>query len=114
MSKITKQEQSLRKAAYWRDQIDEWRRSGLSQAEYCRQSGFSLGLFNYWKRRLKVTDAEKIALKTGIVPLPVIQLSPARPSEPVVLVAGGYQIELRGDFCVTALKKLLSILGQAA
>jgi len=48
------------------------------------------------------------------VPLPVIQLSPARPSEPVVLVAGGYQIELRGDFCVTALKKLLSILGQAA
>ena len=32
--------------------IAEWKRSGLSQAEFCRRRGIKIGAFGWWKRQL--------------------------------------------------------------
>ena len=41
---------------YWQNHVNEWSRSGLSQAEYSRQNNLSIRLFGYYKRRLFQTD----------------------------------------------------------
>jgi transposase len=35
----------------WPEQIESWKKSGLSQAAYCRQSKISYSSFLYWRRK---------------------------------------------------------------
>jgi hypothetical protein len=43
--------------AYWQALLEEWRRSGLSQAEFCRRRGILPGTLAFWKHTL-ARDAE--------------------------------------------------------
>lgn len=38
--------------AYWQNIVDQWSRSGQTQAMFCRERGISYGSFTGWKRRL--------------------------------------------------------------
>lgn len=40
------------RSAYWQDLVDQWLRSGLSQAAFCREHRITYGSFTWWKRRL--------------------------------------------------------------
>lgn len=40
------------RAKYWRRLIGEWKRSGLSQAEFCRRREVNVGSFAWWKSRI--------------------------------------------------------------
>ena len=40
------------RAKYWRGLLREWKGSGLSQAEFCRQRGVKAMTFYWWKRQL--------------------------------------------------------------
>ena len=40
------------RAAYWRNLVDQWSRSGLSQAAFCRKRRITYGSFIWWKRQL--------------------------------------------------------------
>ena len=37
---------------YWRTVLDEWRRSGLGQREFCRRRGLRAGTLAWWKHTL--------------------------------------------------------------
>jgi hypothetical protein len=37
---------------YWQAQVEAQRRSGLSQAAFCRRRGFPKGTFGFWKWKL--------------------------------------------------------------
>jgi hypothetical protein len=37
---------------YWQAQVEAQRRSGLSQAAFCRRQGFPKGTFDFWKWKL--------------------------------------------------------------
>jgi hypothetical protein len=37
---------------YWRTVVDEWRRSGLGQSEFCRRRGLRAGTLAWWKHTL--------------------------------------------------------------
>lgn len=39
-------------ATVWRDRVDRWRNSGLSQAEFCRREGLAETALSTWKNRL--------------------------------------------------------------
>jgi hypothetical protein len=41
------------RAGYWSDLMAAWRRSGLSQAEFCRRRGVKIASFGWWKRQLQ-------------------------------------------------------------
>ena len=41
------------RAENWKRLIDTWSRSGLSQAEFCRQRDIKLVTFGWWKRKLR-------------------------------------------------------------
>jgi len=36
----------------WETHLKNWKESGLSQAEYCRQNGMNKDTFGKWKKRL--------------------------------------------------------------
>ena len=42
---------------YWQARIEDWRQSGLSQAEYTRQQDLAISQFGYWKRKLDPTPS---------------------------------------------------------
>jgi hypothetical protein len=41
------------RAEYWRRLLEAWEQSGLSQAEFCRRRGVTVGTFSWWKHRLR-------------------------------------------------------------
>ena len=70
---------------FFEQHLKVWKKSGLSQAEYCRQNGLSRSRFGYWKRKL--SNEEKAVefvmlpanLPEGRVPYPRHdQFSPIR------------------------------------
>jgi hypothetical protein len=100
------------KADYWREQVDLWRSSGLSQAEYCRRAGISASSLCYWKRRLGVEPPASWV--PAIVPVP-LSCASAEESEPRPLVlhmGSGFRIEVGGDFRTSVLKKLIRTVAE--
>jgi hypothetical protein len=41
------------RAKYWGRLLESWRKSGLTQAEFCRRRGVKAVTFAWWKRRLR-------------------------------------------------------------
>ncbi len=63
-----------RTATEWKHHLDAWKRSGLSQTEYCRQHDLNNKVFSLWKgklakKSLKVSESKQPTL----VPSSVIE-----------------------------------------
>ena len=52
------------KREYWRNHIEAWRQSGLSQKRYCEQAQISLHSFCWWHGRGLKSKPKKPGLKT--------------------------------------------------
>jgi hypothetical protein len=52
MENETRVRRERRGRPYWETQIENWRQSGLSQAEYCRREGIVPQYFTNWKSKL--------------------------------------------------------------
>ena len=113
MATKRKRRASPKKVAYWRGCIEDWRRSGLSQAEYCRREDISTSTFWYWKRRFLV---QGVALEVSpvIVPVPMERITPVAKLKPILLHIGGYSVEFQGDFNPAVLEKLLGVLDRVS
>lgn len=44
------------KKAFWKTKMEEWRKSGKSPAEFCRDNGLNANTFSSWKRVFSVLD----------------------------------------------------------
>ena len=47
------------KIVLWKERIQNCKNSGLSIAEWCRQTGISKYVFYYWSKRVKLADQEE-------------------------------------------------------
>lgn len=56
------------KAAYWSKYVDQWKKSGLLQKDYCAKHGLGLGLksFGRWKRILSQSGRGFAATKSAV------------------------------------------------
>jgi len=99
---------------YWKEQIESWQKSGLSQTEFCRRHGLKYHRFLYWRKRFIRPAAPR---PSGIVELPFAigtgGLVP-EPLKPVRLAVGlrNYRIEVERDFDPIALRQLIHVLDQ--
>ena len=94
------------KEEYWKGHIDEWNRSGSSQAEYCRRHKLSPKSFTYWKRRMRQQEP------VSFIP---VQVKPSvhKPSDNstgVVLCKEEYRIEIEEGFKREVLGEVLRTL----
>lgn len=56
----------------WPEHFTQWRQSGLTQREYCRQAGLSRHRFKYWRRKLEPEQfGSRSPRKSGFVPVQV-------------------------------------------
>ena len=53
----------LKRWEYWKKQIQLWRQSGLSQAEFCRQNGLVTQQLSKWKKKLSGSPQPRSSVK---------------------------------------------------
>ena len=101
---------------FWRAHVSAWRRSGLTQREYCKRQGLGEWSFSSWKRRLAAGGAPEVM---GFVPVAVKGRVDGggnwgRPRQhPLTVVVGErYRIEVGEGFSGKTLAEVLAVLGR--
>lgn len=98
--------------AFWKDHIEAWQASGLTQAAYCRQQRLNPGTFSSRLREYRASPA--VGEAPGLIP---IRLEPevaslALPSPPLILrLASGHGLEVPASVEPRWLAELLRCLG---
>jgi len=94
----------------WKNHIEAWQSSGLSQAEYCRQHGLNANTFS---GRLSHHRSQEKPRQSGLIPVQV-QSAPAASDAaagPVVLSHRQYRLEFPAAVSPRWLAELLQCLG---
>ena len=98
------------KRDFWQKQIKSWKRSGLSQKQYCRSRSLALSTFCYWKRRL--SNQQPATPKFYPLAIPVSPLEPTESSLMILVGEKQFQVQIKKDFSPATLKKLIATLEQ--
>jgi len=86
----------------WREHIKTQRSSGLSKAEYCRQSGLKCHQFLYWEKR-QIRDA----VRTGLIPITVSSHSQLPQTYCTIEYAHGIRLNIQSKEVLGMLPQLL-------
>ncbi len=99
------------KRVYWQQQIKAWKKSGLSQKQYCLSRSLALSTFCYWKKRF---NNSVLSSPPKFYPLTIPTSLPESTDAGLMLLVGPKQIQVKiqEDFSPTALKKLITVLEQ--
>lgn len=75
----------------WELLVDESRNSGMTQADFCRERGLSVGALQYWMRKLR-EERETSGEPLGMRLLPLHVSAPAGTEGLEVLLPNGMQL----------------------
>lgn len=110
MTEQTRTERNRAKQETWSSHVEGWKRSGLSQVDYCRQHDLSRHRFTYWKCKL---DKKEVPVK--FIPIsedPFRSQTGYNNQTPIRLNIGGFQIEIGDGFSPETLSTLIFTLGR--
>ena len=107
-SKTTNQKS---KRGYWQRHITLWKRSGLSQRQYCQSHSLALSTFGYWNRKLRKPQPAAAHFYPLTVP-PITAPGNNKSDSGLRLCFRDkkYQVDIAKEFSSTSLKKLISTL----
>jgi hypothetical protein len=94
-------------SARWKNHIERWRSSGLSQAAYCRQQGLNANTFAGHLRDVRLHES---APSPALIPVE-IQPAPVASAGMVLHHASGHRLELPATVSPRWLAELLQCLG---
>lgn len=100
---------------FWRGHVDSWRKSGLSQGKYARQTGISRWTLGYWKRKLErgqpLGIPHPLVIPVDLFPRHDVSKAPETYRGGAFrLHLGAYGLEIPPDFAAPALIRLLDCL----
>jgi hypothetical protein len=61
---------SQQRCRFWESHIEQWQKSGLSQAAYCRSHQLKAHRFYYWRRRVPASQDRVTFLPVALSPSP--------------------------------------------
>ena len=94
--------QNESKTQFWRDHIDTWRQSDLTQRGYAKRNGLGVARFVYWKNKFYPTTPPR---KKDFVPVKITTAE-----QPIRLIhSTGVMIECPVGTDVTWLRALLGL-----
>ena len=109
MEQISRAEQLEQKRTYWKQHIDSWQETGLTQAEYCRRHNLKHYQLVYWKKRFLKTETA-----VSFVPLELEDLLniPCQPDRAALclVVNNHFKIEISAGFDPQLLRQLIFAL----
>ena len=109
MEQLSRAEQLEQKRTFWKQHIDSWQQTGLSQAEYCRHHNLKHHQMVYWKKRFLNTETE-----VSFVPLKLEDLLdiPAQPEQPSLrlVINDQFKIEISAGFDALLLRQVIVAL----
>ena len=97
------------KQQLWKERIEGWQSSGLSQREYCAREELSHSSFNWWRRRIK-TSTQPVQNVQRMTLVPVPMASPQTIGEVTVKSPAGWEVTAPVSSDVTWLSALLKSL----
>ena len=113
MDQLSRAEQLKQKRSYWKQHIDTWQETGLTQAEYCRRNNLKHHQLVYWKKRFLKTETD-----VSFVPLKLEDLLdiPARQDQAslILVINNDFKIEIRAGFDAQLLRQLIYVLRRLA
>ncbi len=102
----------IERREYWTGQVQQWKESGLTQRQYCKNENLSIERLGAWKRRL---DHENQSESGGLVAIPPKIVSSAlftaRPALGLV-VDERYRVEIPDAFSPSTLEAVLQVLSR--
>jgi hypothetical protein len=114
----------LSKYDYWKQHINKWEESGLSQSEYRGKHGLSPHLFSYWKKKLKSQKVPAALVAVSIQPdsLQPLSIQPdshqnqphSRPESASGLslrFGDGIRLDIEEHFNTNTLRRVMSVIG---
>ena len=94
----------------WSALFEEWERSGLTQAEFCRRKGIKWHCFHYWRKKLR-DGCAKNSGKLELVEVKVRDGDSLRPrTEPFVLERGEWSLKIPAGFDGRGLMVVMNLL----
>jgi len=111
------------RSRYWQQMLREWAKSGLSQADFCRQREIKPATFYWWKRKLLANGnaaprsrsrGNRVSALSGQGGFAEVRLTAAachRTYE--VVLSRGRAIRLSGDFDADIVTRLISAVEAA-
>jgi len=109
MEQLSRAEELEQKRSYWKQQIEQWQQSGLSQAEYCRRNNLKHHQLVYWKRRCLKTEPE-----VSFVPVQLEALldipAPADQASLTVIIDNQFKVEIVAGFDPQLLRQVVAAL----
>ena len=113
MEQISRAEQLEQKRTYWKQHIDSWQETGLTQAEYCRRHNLKHYQLVYWKKRFLKTETDVSFVSLKLEDLLDISARPDR--VPLCLVIDShFKVEIRAGFDAQLLRQLIFVLRDLA
>ena len=113
MEELSRAEQLEQKRTYWRQHIEHWQQTGLTQTEYCRQHNLKHHQLVYWKKRFLKTETNVSFVRLKLEDL--LDISSAPDQAPLCLVIDShFKVEIRAGFDPQLLRQLIFTLRGAA
>ena len=109
MDQLSRAEQLEQKRTYWKQHIDSWQETGLTQAEYCRRHNLKHHQLVYWKKRFLKTETDVSFVPLKLEDLLDIPTQPDRASLCLV-INNHFKIEIRAGFDAQLLRQLIFAL----
>ena len=109
MERLSRAGQLEHKRTYWKQHIESWQQTGLSQAEYCRRHHLKHHQLVYWKKRFvkSETQVSFAALKLDdLLDRPWL----AQPATLCLVFNEQFKIEIRAGFDAQLLRQLIFAL----
>ena len=109
MDQLYRTEQLEQKRSYWKQHIDSWQETGLTQTEYCRQHNLKHHQLVYWKKRFLKTEKNVSFVS---VKLEELLEMPARQDQAslILVINNQFKIEIRAGFDTQLLRQLIFAL----
>ena len=109
MHELSRAEQLEQKRSYWKQHIDSWQQTGLTQIEYCRQHNLKHHQLVYWKKRFLKTETSVSFVPLKFEDLLDIPAQPDRASLSLV-INNHFKVDIRAGFDAQLLRQLIFAL----
>ena len=109
MEQLSRSEQLEQKRTYWKQHIDSWQETGLSQTEYCRQHNLKHHQLVYWKKRFLKSGTNVSFVSVKLEDLED-RPDPLDPASLCLVVNNHFKIQIRAGFDTQLLRQLIFTL----